>query len=157
MIHFNNAQVMGKGQFGVVCVAVERATGARWACKSVSKRRVQGMHDFSMADVLREVELLYLVGGHPGVVGLREVRHAGRVCVRVCKCVWVCVCVCVCAGACVYMCGCGCGCGCGCVCVYGGVCVYVCVCLCVCVCMSVRGCRCTCVPPFHPPLHTPQL
>ncbi len=35
---------------------------------------MQGMHDFSMADVLREVELLYLVGGHPGVVGLREVR-----------------------------------------------------------------------------------
>jgi serine/threonine protein kinase len=34
---------------------------------------VQGMHDFSMADVLREVEVLYTVGGHPGVVGLHEV------------------------------------------------------------------------------------
>jgi serine/threonine protein kinase len=33
----------------------------------------QGMHDFSMADVLREVEVLYTVGGHPGVISLREV------------------------------------------------------------------------------------
>jgi hypothetical protein len=24
------------------------------------------MHDFSMADVLREVEVLYTIGGHPG-------------------------------------------------------------------------------------------
>ncbi|KAF5837173.1 kinase-like domain-containing protein [Dunaliella salina] len=66
-------QTIGKGQFGIVCIAVEKGTGEKWACKSVSKRRVQGMHDFSMVDVLREVELLYLVGGHPGVVGLREV------------------------------------------------------------------------------------
>ena len=42
------------------------------------------MHDFTMADVLREVELLYLVGGHPGVVGLKEVR---RGCRCVCECV----------------------------------------------------------------------
>ncbi len=67
------ADALGRGQFGSVCIAMERASGERWACKSVSKRRVQGMHDFSMADVLREVEVLYTVGGHPGVVGLREV------------------------------------------------------------------------------------
>lgn len=34
-------QVMGRGQFGVVSIAVELATGEKWACKSVSKRRVQ--------------------------------------------------------------------------------------------------------------------
>jgi D-mannonate dehydratase len=34
-------QVLGRGQFGVVSIAVEKATGAKWACKSVSKRRVQ--------------------------------------------------------------------------------------------------------------------
>lgn len=28
---------------------------------------LQGMHDFSMADVLREVEVLYTIGGHPGM------------------------------------------------------------------------------------------
>lgn len=67
------ADALGRGQFGAVCVAVDRTSGEKWACKSVSKRRVQGMHDFSMADVLREVEVLYTVGGHPGVVGLREV------------------------------------------------------------------------------------
>ncbi|KAL6748042.1 kinase-like domain-containing protein [Haematococcus lacustris] len=64
---------LGRGQFGVVCIAIDKAKGTRWALKSVSKRRVQGMHDFSMADVLREVEVLYTIGGHPGVVGLREV------------------------------------------------------------------------------------
>lgn len=113
------ADSLGRGQFGAVCVAMERSTGERWACKSVSKRRVQvwmtctasctrlrplllcrfngmvgsvelhlhpdkhnmrsqGMHDFSMTDVLREVEVLYTVGGHPGVVGLREVSISTR-------------------------------------------------------------------------------
>lgn len=69
------ADALGRGQFGAVCIAMDRGSGERWACKSVSKRRVQGMHDFSMSDVLREVEVLYTVGGHPGVVGLREVKH----------------------------------------------------------------------------------
>jgi hypothetical protein len=35
------ADQLGRGQFGAVCVAMDKATGDRYACKSVSKRRVQ--------------------------------------------------------------------------------------------------------------------
>jgi hypothetical protein len=34
-------EVLGRGQFGVVCIAIDKAKGTRWALKSVSKRRVQ--------------------------------------------------------------------------------------------------------------------
>lgn len=48
------------------------------------------MHDFSMADVLREVEVLYLVGGHPSVVGLREVSVVQRLVAEAVVCRGVC-------------------------------------------------------------------
>lgn len=85
-VYLRCTQALGKGQFGQVIMATDLVDGSRWACKSVSKRRVQGMHDFSMSDVLREVEVLYLVGGHPSVVGLREVGGGGVVFAALCGC-----------------------------------------------------------------------
>jgi serine/threonine protein kinase len=57
-------EVLGKGQFGVVCIAIDKAKGTRWALKSVSKRRVQvrGTDPVSVWQNQQIVDTLQLVG-----------------------------------------------------------------------------------------------
>ena len=37
---FNLGKVLGKGQFGTTRIAVDRQTGEKYACKTVSKRKI---------------------------------------------------------------------------------------------------------------------
>ncbi|CAI5979337.1 unnamed protein product [Closterium sp. NIES-64] len=71
----------GTGQFGTVRRCTERLTGARFACKTISKDRLRS--EAEQEEVRREVALMQRVGGsgagetqgvaHPGVVQLRGV------------------------------------------------------------------------------------
>ncbi|KAG2489663.1 hypothetical protein HYH03_011775 [Edaphochlamys debaryana] len=64
-------RVLGKGQFGTVRQVTERATGARYACKSIAKRRLCTATD--VEDVRREVQIMHHLSGHPNIVQLKDV------------------------------------------------------------------------------------
>ncbi|EPS65220.1 hypothetical protein M569_09555, partial [Genlisea aurea] len=62
---------IGRGQFGVTYLVTHSVTGEKFACKSISKRKIISPAD--VADVRREVQIMYHLTGHPNVVELREV------------------------------------------------------------------------------------
>ncbi|CAI5511619.1 unnamed protein product [Closterium sp. Naga37s-1] len=76
-----DAHVLGSGQFGTVRRCTERLTGARFACKTITKDRLTS--EAEREEVRREVALMQRVGAsgageaqgvaHPGVVQLRGV------------------------------------------------------------------------------------
>jgi len=62
-------KVLGKGNFGIVHLVYEKATGAPYACKSISKRKLVTPDDIE--DVKREIQILLHLSGHPNVVQLK--------------------------------------------------------------------------------------
>uniref|UniRef100_A0A0E0A117 non-specific serine/threonine protein kinase n=1 Tax=Oryza glumipatula TaxID=40148 RepID=A0A0E0A117_9ORYZ len=68
---------LGRGQFGVTSLCTHKATGQRFACKTISKRKLSTKED--VEDVRREVQIMYHLAGQPGVVELKgayEDKHA---------------------------------------------------------------------------------
>uniref|UniRef100_A0ACD5WF28 Uncharacterized protein n=2 Tax=Avena sativa TaxID=4498 RepID=A0ACD5WF28_AVESA len=59
---------LGRGGFGVAYRCTEAATGARMACKSISKRNLRTVDDIE--DVRREVEIMRHMLPHPNIVSL---------------------------------------------------------------------------------------
>uniref|UniRef100_A0A1D1YTY0 non-specific serine/threonine protein kinase n=1 Tax=Anthurium amnicola TaxID=1678845 RepID=A0A1D1YTY0_9ARAE len=57
---------LGRGQFGITYLCVEKSTGAKYACKSVSKRKLASKSD--VEDMRREVAILQHLTGQPNVV-----------------------------------------------------------------------------------------
>ncbi|WOL00401.1 calcium-dependent protein kinase 29-like [Canna indica] len=62
---------LGRGEFGVTVRCTEVATGAMFACKSISKHRLRSSVD--VEDVRREVEIMRGMPEHPNVVRLHDV------------------------------------------------------------------------------------
>lgn len=60
---------LGRGRFGVIRVCLDRKTGEKLACKSISKARLKTWQDAD--DVRREVTVMELLQGHPHVVSLK--------------------------------------------------------------------------------------
>ncbi|CAI5516213.1 unnamed protein product [Closterium sp. Naga37s-1] len=60
---------LGRGQYGVIWLATERATGETLACKSICKAKLEG--DGDVEDVRREVAVMQAVRGHAAIVELR--------------------------------------------------------------------------------------
>lgn len=75
-------QVLGKGQFGVTRLVVDKATGEHCACKSISKRKLVTPED--MEDVRREIKVMHHLSGHQHVVTFK-----GGMCV--CACTQACM------------------------------------------------------------------
>lgn len=61
---------LGNGQFGVTFVCVENATGNKYACKSISKRKLVTKED--VEDVRREIEIMHHLAGHPNVISIKD-------------------------------------------------------------------------------------
>uniref|UniRef100_A0A7S2QUB8 Calcium-dependent protein kinase n=1 Tax=Chlamydomonas chlamydogama TaxID=225041 RepID=A0A7S2QUB8_9CHLO len=61
-------KVLGKGNFGVVHLVFDKKTGAPYACKSISKRKLLTPDD--VEDVRREVQILLHLSGHKNIVQL---------------------------------------------------------------------------------------
>ncbi|KAM3261488.1 hypothetical protein ACQJBY_052263 [Aegilops geniculata] len=59
---------LGRGEFGVTYLCTDAATGARMACKSISKRKLRTPVD--VEDVRREVEIMRHMPPHPNIVSL---------------------------------------------------------------------------------------
>ncbi|KAG8044271.1 hypothetical protein GUJ93_ZPchr0137g29189 [Zizania palustris] len=57
---------LGSGQFGTTYLCTERATGLRYACKSVSKRKLVRRTDVD--DMRREITILQHLSGQPNIV-----------------------------------------------------------------------------------------
>lgn len=68
---------LGRGQFGVTHLCVDRETGGQYACKSIAKRKLQSKEDIE--DVRREVSIMHHLKGHNNIVqlyGAYEDKHA---------------------------------------------------------------------------------
>ncbi|KAG6524429.1 calcium-dependent protein kinase 12-like [Zingiber officinale] len=57
---------LGRGQFGITYLCTERSTGLKYACKSVSKRKLVTRQDIE--DMRREVMILQHLSGQPNIV-----------------------------------------------------------------------------------------
>lgn len=60
---------LGQGQFGTTYLCTETLTGAQYACKSISKRRLAARED--VEDVRREIQIMHHLAGHRNVVQIK--------------------------------------------------------------------------------------
>lgn len=82
---YNLGRVLGRGQFGVTRLAEEKGSGEKYACKSISKRKLtyamkcttscESTPRYSskedIEDVRREVQIMHHLAGDPNVVKLK--------------------------------------------------------------------------------------
>uniref|UniRef100_A0ACD5USF4 Uncharacterized protein n=1 Tax=Avena sativa TaxID=4498 RepID=A0ACD5USF4_AVESA len=66
---YNLERKLGSGQFGTTYLCTERATGLKYACKSVSKRKLVRRAD--VEDMRREVTILQHLSGQPNIAEFR--------------------------------------------------------------------------------------
>jgi len=59
-------EVLGEGQFGKARAVTSKATGKKYACKTISKRKLQ--HPDDVGDLRREVQIMQHLAGHPSIV-----------------------------------------------------------------------------------------
>ncbi|ONI32306.1 hypothetical protein PRUPE_1G360100 [Prunus persica] len=65
-IFYTLEKELGRGQFGVTRLCTEKATGKRYACKSISRRKLSTSKDID--DVRREIMILQHLTGQPNIV-----------------------------------------------------------------------------------------
>ncbi|KAM0882655.1 hypothetical protein ACQ4PT_032166 [Festuca glaucescens] len=66
---YNLERKLGSGQFGTTYLCTEHATGLKYACKSVSKRKLVRRAD--VEDMRREVTILQHLSGQPNIAEFR--------------------------------------------------------------------------------------
>ncbi|CAN4126355.1 unnamed protein product [Withania somnifera] len=66
---FSIGKKLGQGQFGTTFLCTEKATGKRYACKSIAKRKLLTNDD--VEDVRREVQIMHHLAGHPHVISIK--------------------------------------------------------------------------------------
>lgn len=77
---------LGRGQFGVTYLVTHKATGKRFACKSIATRKLA--HRDDIEDVRREVQIMHHLTGHRNIVELRgayEDRHSVNLIMELCE------------------------------------------------------------------------
>ncbi|KAL9238339.1 hypothetical protein vseg_012772 [Gypsophila vaccaria] len=60
---------LGQGQFGTTYLCTEISTGAEYACKSISKRKLISKED--VEDVRREIQIMHHLAGHKNIVTIK--------------------------------------------------------------------------------------
>lgn len=61
---------LGRGEFGVTYLCTDVSTSEKFACKSISKKKLRTAVDIE--DVRREVEIMKHLRQHPNIVTLRD-------------------------------------------------------------------------------------
>ncbi|XP_059646304.1 calcium-dependent protein kinase 32-like [Cornus florida] len=61
---------LGRGEFGVTYLCTDKSSGAVFACKSISKKKLRTRVDIE--DVRREVEIMKHLPKHPNIVTLKD-------------------------------------------------------------------------------------
>ncbi|XP_072988536.1 calcium-dependent protein kinase 12 [Typha latifolia] len=64
--HFLLDKELGRGHFGITYLCTERSSGRKYACKSVSKKKLASKSDIE--DMRREVTILQHLSGQPNIV-----------------------------------------------------------------------------------------
>uniref|UniRef100_A0A803PTN0 non-specific serine/threonine protein kinase n=1 Tax=Cannabis sativa TaxID=3483 RepID=A0A803PTN0_CANSA len=68
--HYDLGRELGRGEFGVTYLCTELSTGDKFACKSISKKKLKTAVDIE--DVRREVEIMKHLRNHPNIVTLKD-------------------------------------------------------------------------------------
>lgn len=82
---YDLGKVLGRGQFGITRIAVDKQSKLRYACKSISKRKMT--HADDIEDVKREIEILHHLNGHENICefkGAYEDRHNIHIVLELC-------------------------------------------------------------------------
>ncbi|WRX30849.1 Protein kinase domain - like 10 [Theobroma cacao] len=77
---------LGRGQFGITYLCTEKATGRKYACKSISRRKLTSDKDIKY--VRREILILQHLTGQPNIVefkGAYEDRHNLHLVMELCS------------------------------------------------------------------------
>lgn len=61
---------LGRGEFGVTYLCIDKETGEEFACKSISKKKLKTAVDIE--DVRREVDIMRHLPHHPNIVSLKH-------------------------------------------------------------------------------------
>eukprot|EP01024_Parvocaulis_polyphysoides_P028208 TRINITY_DN25509_c1_g2_i2.p1 TRINITY_DN25509_c1_g2~~TRINITY_DN25509_c1_g2_i2.p1 ORF type:complete len:481 (+),score=100.05 TRINITY_DN25509_c1_g2_i2:147-1589(+) len=83
---YDLGKVLGKGAFGVVRVAVDKSSGERHACKTISKAKLVVKEDVD--DVAREVAIMNHVAGMANIVRLHDTfedKHFVHIVMELCE------------------------------------------------------------------------
>lgn len=67
---YNLGRELGRGEFGVTYLCTDMETGEKFACKSISKKKLRTAVDIE--DVRREVEIMKHMPKHPNIVSLKD-------------------------------------------------------------------------------------
>ncbi|KAG4916546.1 hypothetical protein JHK87_054103 [Glycine soja] len=67
--YYNLGQELGKGQYGTTFLCTEKATGKKYACKSIPKMKLA--MDDDVEDVRREIEIMHHLEGCPNVISIK--------------------------------------------------------------------------------------
>ena len=73
---FDMGHEIGRGQYGVIRVCSDKASGRRYACKSIDKRKLS---ELGREEVVKEVKIMRMLSGHPAVVELNGVYEDHKV------------------------------------------------------------------------------
>ncbi|CAL0310020.1 unnamed protein product [Lupinus luteus] len=66
--YYNLGVELGKGQYGITSLCIEKDTGKKYACKSIAK--VKLLVDDDMEDVRREIQIMHHLAGSPNVISI---------------------------------------------------------------------------------------
>ena len=83
--YYTLGKELGRGQFGVTYLCTENSTGLRYACKSISKRKLVSKAD--KEDIKREIQIMQHLSGQPNIVefkGAYEDKHSVHVVMELC-------------------------------------------------------------------------
>ncbi|KAK6944143.1 Protein kinase domain [Dillenia turbinata] len=67
--YFKLGKKLGHGQFGTTFLCTEKATGKRYACKSIAKKKLATRDDVD--DVRREIQIMHHLSGHPNIISIK--------------------------------------------------------------------------------------
>jgi calcium-dependent protein kinase len=69
-VFYELGRELGRGEFGITYLCIEKSTGTKYACKSISKNKLRTQVDIE--DVRREVEIMRHLPKHPNIVTLKD-------------------------------------------------------------------------------------
>ncbi|EEH60508.1 uncharacterized protein MICPUCDRAFT_12286, partial [Micromonas pusilla CCMP1545] len=74
--HYKFHNELGKGAYGTTFLVSHKVTGKKYACKSISKRKLISKDEID--DVRREISVLHHLSGHPNIVGLVQAFEGSK-------------------------------------------------------------------------------
>ncbi|OIV92272.1 hypothetical protein TanjilG_00290 [Lupinus angustifolius] len=66
--YYNLGIELGKGQYGITSLCIEKATRKKYACKSIAKEKL--LVDDDVEDVRREIQIMHHLIGSPNVISI---------------------------------------------------------------------------------------